>query len=147
MDVSIRPASLRPKSSIDHHMKFSVKTILLLTGTALLFSVSTVRAADANEEIIEGIMKKYHKAPRGTDNIAQKFQKGTATPEEVKDLVAAYDKLAKTKPPKGDEKSWKEKTTKLAEAAHALQKGDANGAAMFKEAVNCKACHMAHKPD
>jgi hypothetical protein len=130
-------------------MKFSVKSIALLSGAAIIFAAPAIRAADAqtDEEIIEGIMKKYHKAPRGTDNVAQKFQKGTATPEEVKDLVAAYDKLAKTKPPKGDEKSWKEKTTKLAEAAHALQKNDPNGAAMFKEAVNCKACHSVHKPD
>src|SRR3954470_5279013 len=105
-------------------MKFTVKTIALLAGATLILASSAVRAADSDEEIIEGIMKKYHKAPRGTDNISQKFAKGTATPEEVKDLVAAYDKLAKTKPPKGDEKSWKEKTTKLAEAAHALQKGD-----------------------
>src|ERR1041385_6164561 len=130
-------------------MKVSVKSIALLAGAALVLSVSAVRAADAgsDEEIIEGIMKKYHKAPRGTDNVSQKFAKGTATPEEIKGLVEAHDKLAKTKPPKGDEKSWKEKTSKLAAAAHALQKGGANGAAMYKEAFNCKSCHMAHKPD
>ena len=31
--------------------------------------------------------------------------------------------------------------------AEALQKGEADGAARYKEAVNCKACHSAHKPD
>ena len=40
-----------------------------------------------------------------------------------------------------------EKTEKLLAAAQALQSGAPDGAAKYKEAVNCKACHSAHKPD
>ena len=62
-------------------------------------------------------------------------------------LIAAYDKMAKTKAPKGDEKDWKDRTSKLAMAAHGLEKGGPDAIAKYKEAVNCKACHTDHKPD
>jgi hypothetical protein len=125
------------------------RKISLLAGVALtvaVFSPSTF-ADSKDEEIIKEVMKKYHKAPQGQDNVAKKAANGKATPEELKALVEAYQKMAKTHPPKGDEASWKEKNTKLVAAAKALEKGDANGVAMYKEASNCKACHSVHKPD
>ena len=51
-----------------------------------------------------------------------------------------------TKPPQGDMASWHEKTMKLASAADGLGKGEAGAPERYKEAVNCKACHEAHKP-
>jgi hypothetical protein len=50
-----------------------------------------------------------------------------------------YEALAASKPPKGAEDSWKEKTTALLEAAKA---GDVD---KLKMASNCAACHKAHK--
>ena len=70
-----------------------------------------------------------------------------ATPEELKQLTIAYKEMLKAKPPRGDEKSWQEKTGKLLAAAEALHKGQSDGLPRFKEAVNCKACHSAHKPE
>jgi len=104
-------------------------------------------AAEAREDAIKLIMKTYHKAPKGVDPVCKKASDGKASATELKNLVAAYRTLTTTKPPKGDEASWKEKTAKLFTAAESLQKGAPDGAAKYKEAVNCKACHSVHKPD
>ena len=92
-------------------------------------------------------MKKYHKAPQGVDPISKKATMGKATPQELKELAAGYHAMAKAKPPKGDNAGWTERTKKLAAAGDALAKGDPDGLARFKDAVNCKACHSEHKPD
>lgn len=105
-----------------------------------------VQAAD-DHKVIEEVMKTYHKAPKGIDPTCKKAADGKASAEELKNLVAAYQKLAATKPPKGDAASWKEKTSKLLAASQSLQKGEEGAIAKYKEAVNCKACHSAHKPD
>ncbi len=104
-------------------------------------------AADAKEDPIKAAMQKYHKAPKGIDTVVKKAQDGNATKKELEGLVDAYKIMAKEKPPKGDDASWKEKSGKLLAATISLRKGDANAAAQFKEAVNCKACHSVHKPD
>jgi len=116
----------------------------LVAGSVLLLPL---QAADAKKDVIKDVMKTYHKAPEGQDPVCKKAAEGKATPDQLKQLVAAYESMAKAKPPKGDEASWKEKTAKLVAAAKALQKGEADGAAKYKDAVGCKGCHMAHKPD
>lgn len=116
----------------------------LLVGGAL---VGPSIAADANEDAIKEVMKTYHKAPKGTDPICKKAIDGKASPEEIKKLVAGYKVLTTTKPPKGDDASWKEKTSKLYAAAQALEKGAPDATAKYKAALDCKACHSVHKPD
>jgi len=116
----------------------------LLAGTALVWQS---QAAEGKNDPIKQVMKIYHKAPKGVDPICKKASDGKASPAELKNLVAAYKTLTTTKPPKGDEASWKEKTSKLYAAAQALASGAPDGAAKYKEAVNCKACHSVHKPD
>jgi hypothetical protein len=59
-------------------------------------------------------------------------------------LVADYKFLTTAKPPRGDAASWKEKTGKLYAAALALEHGESDAIAKYKEALNCKACHSAH---
>lgn len=114
---------------------------------------SNLRAADAKkgdgkkDDPIERVMKDYHKAPKGVDPLCKKASNGTATPEELKKLIAGYKELCAAKPPKGDEASWKEKTSKLYAASQALPKGGPDAIAKYKEALNCKACHSVHKPD
>lgn len=105
------------------------------------------QAADSKDSPIKEVMKTYHKAPKGVDPICKKASDGKATADELKKLVAAYKTLASAKPPRGDEGSWKEKTSKLVAAAESLQKGDSDGLAKYKNAVNCKACHSVHKPE
>ena len=116
----------------------------LLAGSALFWQS---QAADAKEDAIKEVMKAYHKAPKGVDPVCKKASDGKATPEEIKKLVAGYAVLITAKPPKGDDASWKEKTSKLLAAAQSLEKGAPDAVIKYKEAVNCKACHSVHKPD
>ena len=117
----------------------------LLAVGALTFQWKAV--ADSNEDTIKELMKTYHKAPKGVDPICKKVVDGQASLEEIKKLVECYKALAATKPPKGDAVSWKEKTTKLLAASQGLEKGTPDARAVYKEALNCKGCHSAHKPD
>ena len=125
-------------------------TLSITAGTAVVLAasvfVSTLNAAEGSNPTKE-FMKKFHKAPKAVDPVCKKATDGKASAAELSQLVAGYKAMCSAKPPKGDEASWKEKTGKLLEAAMALQKGAADGAAKYKEAVNCKACHSAHKPD
>lgn len=125
-------------------------TLSIATGTAAVLAlsvfVSTLNAAEGGNPT-KKFMKQYHKAPKGVDPICKKAIDGKASPAELAGLVAGYKAMCSAKPEKGDEASWKDKTGKLLEAAMALQKGAPDGAAKYKEAVNCKACHSAHKPD
>ena len=125
-------------------------TLSIAAGTAVVLAasvfVSTLNAAEGSNPTKE-FMKKFHKAPKGVDPVCKKATDGKASAAELSQLVAGYKAMCSAKPPKGDEASWKEKTGKLLEASMALQKGAADGAAKYKEAVNCKACHSAHKPD
>ncbi len=118
-----------------------VGALALILGGAL-----TLPAAEGRNPT-KDFMKAYHKAPKGVDPVCKKAADGKATAAELAHLVAGYKAMCTAKPPKGDEASWKDKTTKLLHAAEALQKGEADGASRYKEAVNCKGCHSAHKPD
>ena len=124
-------------------------TIAFIAALAVagVLAATVSRAAEAEKIMtIKEFMSKYHKAPRGTPHTAQKAQDGTATKEELKELVKGYTDLSKNKPPKGDEASWKERTTKLVAAITALEKGEEGALAKYKEAVNCMGCHRVHRP-
>ena len=131
-------------------MKVLSRFLVLTTGAALAVALlsTAARAADAadKDNPTKAFMKKYHKAPQGVDPISKRATMGKATPQELKELSQGYHAMMKAKPPQGDTASWKEKTAKLAAAGDALAMGDPNGAALYKEAINCKACHDAHKP-
>ena len=133
-----------------HHNIMRKLRFTAVAGIAVAITVGThvwqAQAADS-KDAIKDVMKAYHKAPKGTDPTCKKAADGKATPEELKKLVAGYTAMAAAKPPQGDAASWKEKTSKLLAAAQALEKGVPDAAAKYKEAVNCKACHSAHKPE
>jgi predicted patatin/cPLA2 family phospholipase len=125
------------------------KTIQLIAGiVAAGFCAGAVALAAEAEKImtVKEVMAKYHKAPQGTPTMARKVQDGKASKEEIKELVKAYTDVSKNKPPKGEETSWKDKTTKLVAAITALDKGEEGAMAKYNEAVNCMACHRAHRP-
>jgi hypothetical protein len=115
--------------------------LLAATTTALV-----TQAADKKKpkHSIEEIMKAINK---GDDNVCKRVAQGKASKEDIAKLVEYYEDLPLNKPPKGDQKSWDEKTAALVKAVHALKDGAPDAAAKFKEAVNCKSCHSAHKPD
>ncbi len=95
------------------------------------FGLAMVPPAYADEvthEQIEEVMKKGFKAKLHNDLAANK------------EVLAKYAKwLAAYKPPKGDADSWKKKTGAIVSAIKL------NDQARLKKAVNCKACHSAHK--
>lgn len=126
-------------------MSTQMRTLLPAVVVAALALATFCLAAADDDGPIKKVMQTYHKAPKGTDTVAKKASDGKASPEEIKNLAAAYKTLITAKPPKGDEASWKEKTTKLHTAALGLQKADASAVEKFKEAVNCKVCHSAHR--
>ena len=101
-------------------------------------------AADKAKPTIKDVMKDYHK---GDDALCKKVAGGKASKDELKKIVEAYAALPDAKPPKGDEKEWKDRATKLLDAAKGVQAGKADALAKYKDAVNCKACHTAHKAD
>ena len=118
-----------------------------VTAVAVGAWLSNVNAAEEKKNPVKDFMKACHKAPKGVDPVCKKAIDGKASAEEIHKLVAGYKLMASSKPPQGDDASWKEKTAKLVAASEGLEKGLPNAGAKYKEAVNCKACHSVHKPD
>lgn len=114
-----------------------VLTTVALSLSILALGASTLlRAADDDKKMTIKDVMKLHK-----DKLHEKFQKGEASKEEKQKLLEGYEALLKNKPPKGEEKAWKEKAEALVKAVKADDK-DA-----YKTAVNCQKCHSAHKPN
>lgn len=114
-------------------------------GLALLFALGVVTTTSGGEDkdvSIKDVMKKVHS---GKPPVCAKISKGEASKEEKELAVKMYEGLVKAKPPKGDADSWKEKTEALLAAAKACLADDKDGVDKYKKAVNCKACHEAHK--
>ena len=100
--------------------------------------------AGGDELDLHKIMKEGHK---GKTSLSAKAKRGEATEAELKTLIGMYLAMEKLTPPMGDSASWKEKTTKLTNAAiHLFAKKD-GAADAYSKAVNCKACHKLHKED
>ena len=104
--------------------------------------VSFSSGADEKDVTIKEVMKKAH---TGKPKLCEKVATGKASKEEKQELLDLYTALSKDKPPKGEEDSWKEKTGALVAAAKACVADDKDGPDKLKKAVNCKACHEAHK--
>ena len=112
-------------------MKFTAACIFGLCATALALS-PLARAQDDKPKMTIKEAMKLHK-----DKINEKMAKGTATDEEKKKLLEAYEAMGKNKPPKGDEKEWKAKTDALVKA---IKDNDKDA---YAKAVNCMACHLS----
>ena len=112
---------------------------------AAVFTGMTVfGAADDKPKLdIEDIMGKAH--GEDNDKILKKVLDGKASDAEKKELLELYTELGKNKPPKGDDKSWKDKTTALVSASKDVVDGKDSGVAGLKKASNCAGCHKAHK--
>jgi hypothetical protein len=118
---------------------------------ALAVSLVGVGVAEEKKEDkkpleIKAIMKKAHTAPKGEDPLCKRVASGSSTEAEAKDLLALYEDLAKNKPPKGDEESWKKKTSALVSATKDIVGKKEGATDAYKKALNCMACHEAHRP-
>lgn len=127
------------------------RKVLVLAGAAFVAACAVFSAVPSqgaeDHDAMEEFMKKYHKAPKGTDPICKKAGGGQASADELAGLLAGYQAMCGAKPPKGEVGPWQEKCKALIAAVKGLQAKDAAAAESYKKAVNCKACHSEHKPD
>ena len=90
---------------------------------------------------VKEIMKRTHE---GKDNLASEVRNGFGTKEMQKKLLAEYQTLATLKPPRGEEKSWKDRTGAVISALTDLVDGkDTLG--RVHATTDCRACHDAHR--
>lgn len=127
------------------HPRTLLATIAAFGLVAITTSTLVSQAADKKPKYsVEQIMEAINK---GDDNVCKRVSQGKASKEDIAKLVEYYKELPANKPPKGDQKSWDEKTAALVKAVEGLKAGAPDALTKFKEAVNCKACHTAHRPD
>jgi hypothetical protein len=92
---------------------------------------------------IKDVMAAAHK---GKEAVVNKIRDGKGTDDEIKKVLALYEVMVKFKAPKGDEKSWTDKSGALLAAAKELSEKKAGALEKFKAASDCKGCHSLHKP-
>ena len=114
------------------------------TVLAALAALGLLAGAAAQEKAPKSI-KDVMKSHKGKESLVAKVTAGNGSDAENKTVLGLYEALATFKPPKGDEGSWKEKTTALVSAAKELVEKKDGAAAKLKAAANCKACHDIHK--
>ncbi|MBL9131565.1 MAG: hypothetical protein JNG86_10220 [Verrucomicrobiaceae bacterium] len=98
--------------------------------------------AAGGSDVIKTAMKQYHKPD---DALCKKVSGGTASDAELATMLKVYQDMCAATPPKGDKAAWVKKNQALIGAVKKIQAKDASGAADYKTAVNCKACHSEHK--
>jgi len=97
---------------------------------------------DEEKLTISKIMKQAHKS-----GLLKKVATGKASDTEIAELHKLYSTMPKLTPPKGEEKSWQEKTAALIAASKAAVDKKPKAGALLKSATNCAACHQTHKPN
>jgi hypothetical protein len=115
--------------------------VTVLAGLLVVGGVAGLSQARNAEELkIKDVMKEGFKGDLG-----KKVGSGQASEDQKKRLLTLTKALADAKPPRGDEKSWGDKTKALVAAAQAAVDGKDNVSDLWKAAANCKACHDMHK--
>jgi hypothetical protein len=74
-----------------------------------------------------------------------KVKMGNATAADKETLLELYTDLGKHKPPVGDADNWKTLTDNLVSASQDLVDGKDGATDEFLKAVDCAACHQAHR--
>ena len=113
-------------------------------GATFLFTLATVTGFALAADDSETIKKVMKVAMKGA--LAKTVYTGKATAKQKEELLELFKDLAKAKPPRGDEKDWKKKTTALVDAAQdEVDRKSGASASLKKAATSCKSCHDAHK--
>jgi hypothetical protein len=115
-----------------------------LKSTVVAVLALAVTAAFAAESKIGTIMKTVMK---GENSTYKMVCLGKGTDADAQKLADCLKGLAGTKPPKGDAKSWNEKTTALIKAAEDVVAKKPGAPTALQKAGNCKGCHSVHKKD
>ena len=109
-------------------------------GAVLALGALLGAAQDKPKDIKEVMV-----AHKGKDSLIEKIKAGKASDDDKKKLLSLYEALGAFKPPKGDDKSWKDKTEALVSAAKDLVDKKDGALDKLKTASDCKACHSVHK--
>jgi hypothetical protein len=106
---------------------------------AMLVSMGSYEAVGGEKAkyTIKEVMKEAHK-----DGLLKKVSGGMGDKKDAERLLELYTALSKNTPPMGEKDSWKKITDDVVAAAKKAVAGDT---AALKKAVNCGACHKAHK--
>jgi len=123
--------------------KFLLGALGLSAMTLGTIGVILADDTDKPKYTIKEVMKAAHAG--GPNSLLNKATGANATKEDKEKIVELYVALSKNKPAKGDEKSWKEKTTLIVKEAEANLKGDAGAGRKLVAAANCMGCHRVHK--
>ena len=125
----------------------TVMTVTALTMAAAVAEEDKGTISEGDKEPIKSAMQFAHKAPKGEKKLSQKIIEGNATDEELKKALRFYRGMVDSKPPKGDPAEFKARVIKLVTALEGVVEKKPKSMALYKEAVNCKACHSEHKGD
>lgn len=118
--------------------------LVMAAMAAGLLVMGSTQAEDKKEEAkptIKAVMKEAM-----ASKLAAKAAEGKASPEEVKKLADLFTALHEAKPPKGEAESWSMKTEALVKAIKGVAEGNKEAQMALGKAINCGACHSAHKP-
>src|SRR5262249_50614848 len=120
-------------------VRFAASALAAVAGLGVSWLGSS--AQEKPKDAIKDVMQQAHKA-----GLLKTVLAAQANKEQREMLAEMYTALTQNKPPRGDEKSWKEKTEVLATAATALAKDANDKEAMntLKKSINCMECHTAH---
>jgi hypothetical protein len=119
----------------------AVLTLGLIAGLG-----SSLTQGEKPKFTIKQVMNKAHESEEEDNALRDKVIAGKATKQEKEELVTLYTALTQNKPPKGDEKAWKERTEKILAIAKDVVAGKEGSAAALKAATNCGDCHTIHRP-
>ena len=123
-------------------MQSPVKLLAISLATAAFVAGCATKPKPA--QTIEQVMETGFK---GKESMCARVSKGEGSAADHMAMVDLTYQLTLNTPPRGDLKSWTEKTTALHAAAQSLAASQPGAMDAWKAAVNCKACHSVHKPD
>ena len=119
--------------------------ILITAASTLAFAI--VGCSSLSNKPSKSVHQVMEEGFEGKESLNARVTKGQGTPTEIQHLAALVHQMALNAPPRGDLASWTEKTVALDKAAADLVAGKPGAMDAYKAAVNCKACHSAHKPE
>jgi cytochrome c556 len=133
-------------------MRFSLKIVLIAALAGGLAYLGSPASADepVKPENIKGCMAFQNKVRK---DIGAQVKKGNweSVQKQTEDWLSVAKTLSAQKPPKGDEKSWKEITEKYSATVksidEAADKKDADGVTKGLATVGtmCQGCHSKHR--
>jgi hypothetical protein len=119
-------------------MKIVVAGVCTMLSAAIL--VGAGFTAVGEKASIKEVMLEAHKK-----GLLKKVAGGKGDKADAEKLLKLYTDLAANKPPAGEAADWKTKTDAIVAAAKEVVAGKEGAGKALTKAVNCGACHKAHK--